>query len=662
MTTSNFTYTGLVNGDLGTVLTPTANFGALDNTSNVGTYTNAVSATFSAANYNVTNTPTANLVINKRNVTATVASKSRAYGDANPIWAKATDIVYTNLVNGDLESGMDTVTFTATTPTATSNAGTTQSITITSFLDNNYNLTTTTAGTFTINKRDITAIVGNTARAYGDANPTLNWSNVTWSNLANSETGAVLDTLTVSAPSATNTSNAGTTHTIAISGFNDNNYNLLSSTTGTLSIVKRDITASINNSSRIYGAGNPSYDWSNVVWGNLANSETGSVLDSMTFAMPSATSTSNAGTNHIIFISAFNDNNYNLLSQTSGNLAITKALLTATVQSTARAYGDINPVFNIIYSGFANLETQSVIDTLATATSAANQSANAGSTQAITASGAVDNNYDFVYVNGTLTINKRDITGVVASTSRAYGAANPVWNWSNVTWNNLANSETGIVLDTLTVSAASATNLSNAGTTHAINISGFSDNNYNLTGFTAGTLTINKADLTLVAADQRRRQGEANMPFTFTVSGLQNGDLPNLIVTNAVIGTTANQATPMGRYAITITGAQVQSNYQIANYIDGELTITQANYVPPSVERAVQDSIQITASSQPSTSGPIIRNSSTPSSSSPNNLDIKVLEDEEIIKIRDGSETSRALIIISESLLKAINRSPTLSY
>ena len=593
-----------------------------------------------------------------------MASTSRVYGDANPAlnWSNVT---WSNLANSETGSVLDTLTVSAPTATNTSNAGTTHAINISGFNDNNYNVTGFTAGTLTINKRDITAIIASKSRAYGDTNPTWVLGDITLNNLANSETNTVIDTLTWTSPTLTILSNAGSNETIAITSFNDNNYNLLSSTTGTLSIVKRDITASINNSSRIYGAGNPSYNWSNVVWGNLANSETGSVLDSMAFSMPSATNTSNAGTNHVIFISAFSDNNYNLLSQTSGNLAITKALLTATAQSTSRAYGDINPAFNVIYSGFANLETQSVIDTLATATSAANQSSNAGSTQAITASGAVDNNYDFVYVNGTLTINKRDITGVVASTSRSYGAANPVWDWSNVTWNNLANSETGIILGALAVSAPTATNLSNAGTTHAIIISGFNDNNYNLTGFTAGTLTINKADLTLAATDQRRRQGEPNMPFTFTVSGLQNGDLPNLIVTNAVINTTANQTTPMGRYAITITGAQVQSNYQIANLIDGELTITQANYVPPSVERAVQDSIEITASSQPSTSGPVIRNNATPSSSSPNNpdnLDITVLEDEEIIKIKDGSETSRALIIISQSLLKALNRSPTISY
>jgi hypothetical protein len=135
------------------------------------------------------------------------------------------------------------MTVSAPTAIATSNAGTTHAINLTGFLDNNYNLTTNNSGTLTIDKRDITASVNDANRAYGDANPSWNWSNVTWGNLANSETGAVLDTLTVSAPTAIATSNAGTTHAINLTGFTDNNYNLTTNTGGILTIGKRDITA-----------------------------------------------------------------------------------------------------------------------------------------------------------------------------------------------------------------------------------------------------------------------------------------------------------------------------------------------------------------------------------------------------------------------------------
>ena len=50
-------------------------------------------------------------------------------------------------------------------------------------------------------------------------------------------------------PTAVATSNAGSTHNIGLSGFSDNNYNLTGSTTGTLTIGKRDITADVNNAS-----------------------------------------------------------------------------------------------------------------------------------------------------------------------------------------------------------------------------------------------------------------------------------------------------------------------------------------------------------------------------------------------------------------------------
>jgi hypothetical protein len=63
-----------------------------------------------------------------------------------------------------------------------------------------------------------------------------------------------------------------------------------------------------------------------------------------------------------------------------------------------------NPSFSILYTGFANGENSSVIDTLATASSPAILTSPAG-LYAIIASGAFDNNYDFNYIDGVLTIN-----------------------------------------------------------------------------------------------------------------------------------------------------------------------------------------------------------------------------------------------------------------
>jgi hypothetical protein len=188
-----------------------------------------------------------------------------------------------------------------------------------------------------------------------------------------------------------------------------------------------------------------------------------------------------------------------------------------------------------------------------------------------------------------------------------------------------------------------------------IGIIGFNDNNYNLVSSTAGTLSVNKANLSLIAENQRRRQGEPNMAFTFVVSGLKNGELQSSIVSNVTIGTIANQVSPVGLYAITIAGGQVQSNYQITNYINGELTVIQSNYIPPTVERAVQDQISMPdIAAKPST--PMISGDgfSTPSANSPKN--IVVMDDTDIKAVKEGDTTSSALIIVSKQFLEQLNR------
>jgi filamentous hemagglutinin family protein len=275
VTSANFIFTGLVNGDLGSVFTPTADYGVITTSSNVGAYA-GIGANFSAANYTISNAPTTTLNIGKRDITAVLGGKTRAYGDANPSWTWS-DVTWGSMANGETGAVLDSMTFTAPSLAATANTGSSEAITLTSFLDNNYNLTTITPTTLSITKRDITALVNGKTRAYGDANPSWSWSDVTWGNLANAETGAVLDSMAFTAPSLTATANVGSTQAITLTSFLDNNYNLTTITAGTLGLTKRDITASVNSTNRTYGDANPSWSWSDVVWGNLANAETGAV-------------------------------------------------------------------------------------------------------------------------------------------------------------------------------------------------------------------------------------------------------------------------------------------------------------------------------------------------------------------------------------------------
>lgn len=94
-------------------------------------------------------------------------------------------------------------------------------------------------------------------------------------------------------------------------------------------------------------------------------------------------------------------------------LTIGKAILIARAEDALRAYGDPNPPFTITYTGFKNNDQSDVIDTEPTASTIATPTTNAG-TVAIVLTGGMDNNYDFILIDGVLTI-VNDPTKVLCS-------------------------------------------------------------------------------------------------------------------------------------------------------------------------------------------------------------------------------------------------------
>jgi filamentous hemagglutinin family protein len=188
-----------------------------------------------------------------------------------------------------------------------------------------------------------------------------------------------------------------------------------------------------------------------------------------------------------------------------------------------RAYGDANALglggYTVDMSSLESGDTLGSIGFGGTATfnTAIGQFANAGTyAGAATITGGLSNTagYTISYIAGDMVITKRDITATVASTSRGYGQSNPVLGSTSVIWGNLApGGDTATDINSYNVAiapSASATAL--PGSTHAITISGFNDNNYNLASVTPGILTITG---TL-----------PNQPTGPTIPGISNLDLP----------------------------------------------------------------------------------------------------------------------------------------
>src|SRR5258706_486711 len=248
-------------------------------------------------------------------------------------------------------------------------------------------------------------------------------------------------------------------------------------------------------------------------------------------------------------------------------LTVSKVTLTATANDQGRLYGAPNPSLTVGYSGFVNGESPSVIDVPPTAVTAATNTTPIGS-YAITVSGGTDNNYDFNYASGTLTIDRAPLTAKADDQSKTYGQANPVLT---ISYTGFVNGENDSDI-TPPAASTTATALTGAGT-RSITLSGGSAANYNLT-LQPGTLSITKASLTADADDQSKIYGQVNPVLTITYTGFLNGDNSSNI-TAPTGSTTATLSSGVGIYPITLSGGSA-ANYTLALQ-PGNLIITKAS-------------------------------------------------------------------------------------
>ncbi|PZP84768.1 MAG: hypothetical protein DI582_07880, partial [Azospirillum brasilense] len=422
---------------------------------NAGT-TRAITGSFTTGLGYTVNVTDGTLTVTKATINVQVNNQTRAYGDANP----ALSLTYLGFRNGDDVADLDTLAAAgASGANAFSPVGTYAITSAGGAADANYDFAYA-SGTLTITKAALTITVDDVSRTYGAANPIFTYS---YSGLKNGEDGSVLD----NAPSASTTANALSnvgTYTITGSAGLDDNY-AITVVNGTLTVTPATVTVTADDKTRTYGAANPALS---LHYAGFMNGEDSTVLSTLPGLSTLATLASNAGT-YSITASGAAASNY-IFAYVDGTLTITKATLTATAGNGTRTYGAANPAFGVTYTGFVNGEDSSVIDTLATASTTATALSNVG-TYAVTASGGVDNNYDFTYSPGTLTITKATLTATAGNGTRTYGAANPTFG---VTYTGFVNGEESSVIDTLATASTTATVLSNVGT-YAVTASGAND-------------------------------------------------------------------------------------------------------------------------------------------------------------------------------------------
>ena len=132
--------------------------------------------------------------------------------------------------------------------------------------------------------------------------------------------------------------------------------------------------------------------------------------------------------------------------------------------------------------------------------------------------------------------------------------------------------ETTISSDEYTVGYSNNTN---AGTA-SVTISDKDGGTYAVSGST--TFKINKAPLKISVGNYTKKEGEDNPTFSLTYDGFKNNETSTVFTTQPTITCAATKDSPVGSYAITVSGA-VAGNYEIS-YVAGTLTVEAVTPTP----------------------------------------------------------------------------------
>ncbi len=544
-------YAGFANGDTAASLTTQP---VLSTTAAAASHVNNYPITASGAvdaDYTIGYQP-GTLSVTPVGLTITAADKTKLYGAALPTLTAS----YAGFVNGDTAASLTTQPVLSTTATAASHVNS-YPITAGGAVDADYTISYV-AGSLSVTPVGLTITAADKTKLYGAALPTLTAS---YGGFVNGDTAASLTIQPVLSTTATAASHVNS-YPITAGGAVDADYTI-GYQPGTLSVTPATLTITLTNKSKAYGAALPTLA-DNLT--GFVNGDTAASLTTQPAVSTTATAASHVNT-YPITASGAVDADYTF-SYLAGSLSVTPVSLTVTADNKSKLYGAALPTLTASDAGFVNgdtaasLTTQPFVSTTATAASHVNS-------YAITASGAVDSDYTIGYQVGTLSVTPVALTITAVNKSKVYGAALPPLTAS---YGGLVNSDTASNLTTQPTLSTTATAASPVAT-YPITISGALDPDYTI-GYTAGSMSVTPAPLTIKADDKSKAAGAANPTLTFTPTGFVNGDTASNLTTQPTLTTTATASSPAGPYPITASGA-ASPNYTIS-YVAGTLTVTSA--------------------------------------------------------------------------------------
>ena len=249
------------------------------------------------------------------------------------------------------------------------------------------------------------------------------------------------------------------------------------------------------------------------------------------------------------------------INYTSADFEITPAILDVTANvGQSKVYGEADPVFTYMASGFKNGDTDAVIS--GTLIRVAGEDVGMYAIQPGTIDAGSNYTINFTSADFEITPANLDITADAGQT-KVYGNANPVFTYQVIGYQNGD--------DASILSGALARTAGEDVGSYAINLGTLSAGaNYTIT-YTGADFTITPRTLSITAnPNQAKVYGSADPVFAYTASNFGNGD--NMSILTGALSRVPGEN--VGLYAITLGTLDAGANYTI-NFISADFEIAE---------------------------------------------------------------------------------------
>ncbi|MGD0881340.1 MAG: MBG domain-containing protein [Acidimicrobiales bacterium] len=565
-------YSGFVNGDTADSLTtqPVCTTTA-SASSPVGSYTTSCSG---AADPNYTiDYVNGTDAIGTDVLTITASSAATAYGSAiAPVTAS-----YSGFVNGDTVASLTAQPVCTTDATASSSVGS-YTTSCSGATDPNYTINYVN-GSDAINPDSLIVTASSPSTIYGSPVPDISAS---YTGFVNGDTAASLTTQPVCTTTATGSSPAGYYDT-SCTDASDPNYTITYED-GWATVGQASLSVLASSASVTYGDPTPTIT---PTYTGFVNGDTAASLTDQAACTTTYSATSPVGS-YDTNCSGASDPNYTI-NYLDGSVTVGQASLSVLASSASVTYGDPTPTITPTYTGFVAGDTAASLTAQPVCTTTDSASSPVGSYDT-SCSGAADPNYTITYQDGSVTVGVALLDVQASSSSIVYGSATP-----NILpiYSGFVNGDSAASLTSQATCSTSVLPTTPVGS-YSSGCSGAADANYDIS-YVEGTVDVSPASVTVTASSGTFVFGGSPPTITASVAGLQNTELPSVLV-GLTCSSPVTSTSPVGAYDASCSSG-VDSNYDIS-YVDGEVDVTAAP-------------LQITASSNSFTYG------STPPSITP---------------------------------------------